>query len=300
MARRYKKRSRDYPDNEFDEVFTVSGQEIFYIDDQEIEVEDAVHAIKDGQEYIIFNDQLYPVDRTDNRTVINNNYNRNTRQNTGSSIKIAVICLILGIIVGGGVYFILLPMLQHTDYTENYHWIYGGHSYSYTIQIPKSLYDDYRQRPHDNISYTKYALTQKDKKILDQILSDFREHSDSKTEAAHNVVAFVQSLPYFKDDVSTGHDDYARYPIETLVDRGGDCEDTAILTAALLKEMGYDVIIVDLPGHVAVGITCSGCKGFSYPYEGKMYYYLETTGNNWKVGQIPPQYKTVRARLLPM
>lgn len=65
MARRYKKRSRYNPDNEFDEVFTISGRETFSIDDQEIEVEDAVHAIKDGQEYVIIDDQLFPVDRPD-------------------------------------------------------------------------------------------------------------------------------------------------------------------------------------------------------------------------------------------
>lgn len=63
MARRYKKRSRYDPDNEFDEVFTVSGRETFYIDDQEIEVEDAVHAIKDGQEYVVIDDQLFPIDQ---------------------------------------------------------------------------------------------------------------------------------------------------------------------------------------------------------------------------------------------
>ncbi len=184
-------------------------------------------------------------------------------------------------------------------YTRSYHWTYGRHSPTYTIQIPKPLYEYYQQQPHDRI-YAKYAISERDRKVLDRVILDFKENTDSKTEAAYNVVAFVQSLPYFKDDISTGYDEYPRYPIETLVDNGGDCEDTAILTAALLKEMNYDVILISPPGHMAVGITCSNCKGTSYTYNDKKYYYLETTGNNWKVGQMPAKYQNSKAKVYPI
>jgi hypothetical protein len=181
-------------------------------------------------------------------------------------------------------------------YTRNYHWTYDRQSFTYTISIPKPLYVYYRNQPHDR-NYAKYALSRNDRKVLDRIITSFEEKADSKTEAAYNVVAFVQSLPYFKDDVSTGYDDYARYPIETLIDNGGDCEDTAILTAALLKEMNYNVVLINPPGHMAVGITCSDCSGTSYTHDGKKYYYLETTGRNWKVGQIPDEYKNTKATI---
>jgi hypothetical protein len=184
-------------------------------------------------------------------------------------------------------------------YTRSYHWTYGTHSPTYTIQIPKPLYEYYRQQSHDR-NYAKYAITAQDRKVLDRIITSFRENTDSKIEAAYNIVAFVQSLPYFKDDVSTGYDNYPRYPIETLVDNGGDCEDTAILTAALLKEMNYDVVLISPPGHMAVGITCSACTGTSYTYNNKKYYYLETTGNNWKVGQMPEKYKNTKAKVYPI
>jgi hypothetical protein len=196
------------------------------------------------------------------------------------------------------------PAVQTTttaiEYLErSYQWTYGGRSMKYTINIPKPLYDYYRSQVHDN-KYSKYALSRNDRKVLDRIITSFEEHADSKTEAAYNVVAFVQSLPYFKDDISTGYDNYARYPIETLVDKGGDCEDTAILTAALLKEMNYDVVLINPPGHMAIGITCSGCSGTSYTFEGKKYYYLETTARNWKVGQMPDEYKNLKATVYPI
>ena len=67
MARRKARRTyepEDNADNEFDDSFVVSGEETFYIDDKEIIVEDAIHAIKDGQEYVIIDNQLYPVDQS--------------------------------------------------------------------------------------------------------------------------------------------------------------------------------------------------------------------------------------------
>lgn len=195
-----------------------------------------------------------------------------------------------------------LPSVTATPieyYTRTYHWTYGGHSPTYTIKIPKPLYEYYQQQPHDR-NIAKYALSSTDRKVLEAVISDFKENTDSKTEAAHQVVAFVQSLPYFKDKASTGYDEYPRYPIETLVDNGGDCEDTAILTAALLKEMNYDVVLISPPGHMAVGITCPACKGTYYTYNNKKYYYLETTGNNWKVGQLPPDYKNLKVKIYPI
>jgi len=40
-------------------------------------------------------------------------------------------------------------------------------------------------------------------------------------------ISFVKSLPYSYDIDTTGLEGYKRYPIETLADSTGDCEDTA-------------------------------------------------------------------------
>lgn len=184
-------------------------------------------------------------------------------------------------------------------YTRNYQWSYGGSRQTYTLRIPTSLYAYYKEQPHDR-NYAKYAISEIDRKSLDRITGTFKNSSVSETKAAYNIIAFVQSLPYSKDYVTTGYDEYPRYPIETLVDGTGDCEDTAILTAALLKEMKYDVVLISPPGHMAVGITCSDCSGTSFSYNNKKYYYLETTGKNWKVGQIPEEYQNTKAKIYPI
>lgn len=184
-------------------------------------------------------------------------------------------------------------------YTRNYQWTFDNYRYTYSMKIPTSLYAYYKEQSHDR-NYAKYAISEQDRKALDRITTTFQNKADSKTEAAYNLIAFVQSLPYSKDYISTGYDEYPRYPIETLVDGKGDCEDTAILTAALLKEMNYDVVLISPPKHMAVGITCSGCSGTSYTYNNKKYYYLETVGNNWKVGQLPEEYQNTKAKIYPI
>lgn len=106
------------------------------------------------------------------------------------------------------------------------------------------------------------------------------------------------TFPYTPDNVTTGYDDWPKYPIETLIE-GGDCEDTSILMAALLDQMGYDVIILKCPGHVAVGVWCEGCYGTYFRFRGRRYFYLETTAPGWGVGQIPREYKNVKCYLEP-
>jgi len=82
----------------------------------------------------------------------------------------------------------------------------------------------------------------------------------TESEKVNLLISFVQSLPYTFDNVSTPFDEYPRFPIETLVFGGGDCEDTSILTSALLYEMGYDVILINPPGHMAVGINIEAAR----------------------------------------
>ncbi|MBI5253524.1 MAG: hypothetical protein HY930_03890 [Euryarchaeota archaeon] len=107
----------------------------------------------------------------------------------------------------------------------------------------------------------------------------------------------MQSLPYTPDNVTTKFDEYPRYPIETLADNGGDCEDASILTAALLSNMGYKVILISPPEHMAVGIHIEGAYGSYYEIEGRKYFYLETTGKGWKIGEIPEEYRGAEVKI---
>ena len=44
--------------------------------------------------------------------------------------------------------------------------------------------------------------------------------------------------------------DTVQYPRETLAKRAGDCDDTSVLVAALLENVGVPTQFVDVPGHL--------------------------------------------------
>ena len=54
----------------------------------------------------------------------------------------------------------------------------------------------------------------------------------------------------------------------------GDCEDDVILTAAVLKRLGFDVALLYYPGHCALGVVgARGLPGTYVVHEGKEYFY---------------------------
>ena len=202
------------------------------------------------------------------------------------------------------------PVVTPTDTSDGiyrvYTWNYKGTDWRWNVGFPTAGYDYYKSKSHSRENnYAEYALSSYDRTILQQIVQKFKDGGNQKgytqNDNVLNIVSFVQSLPYTSDRVTTGYDEYPRYPLETLIDDGGDCEDTAILTVALLHEMGYGVVLIHLPGHMAVGIKGSdNLRGTSYEFQGEKYYYLETTGKGWGIGDIPDQYKNLEAEIVPL
>ncbi|HNX16955.1 MAG TPA: PEGA domain-containing protein [Methanoregula sp.] len=204
---------------------------------------------------------------------------------------------------------------ESTYIERRYAWVSESHQASVTVRIPQKLYDFYRTQPHphgEGTNISAYTLSDEDRVYLNDLIGKLKDASGSRNRAArgdyHNVVAFVQSIAYVSDiDPATGQKtEYWKYPIETLADGKGDCEDTAILTAALLKAMDYDVAVVLLPranpGHAAVAVACENCNGYYYPLDGKKYYFLETTGTGFSLGSMdfedgPDKYANTPAQV---
>ncbi|MCX7599157.1 MAG: hypothetical protein N2512_09870 [Armatimonadetes bacterium] len=106
------------------------------------------------------------------------------------------------------------------------------------------------------------------------------------------VLSFAQSaIEYATDAETTGAAEYPKYPVETVEDEIGDCEDKAILAAAAMRYMGYDATLLDLPGHVAVGLAFEpvGTPGaLAIEHGGRVYYYCEATAQGAWIGEGPP------------
>lgn len=192
--------------------------------------------------------------------------------------------------------------------TQHYEWVYGGETWQWELAIPLSLYVEYLERPRlpSAASCVDMAKDPQDDRYIDEMIQQINsaaiKEGFTEFEKVNFVIAFIQSLPYTVDVETTPYNEYPRYPVETLFDRGGDCEDTSILVAALLDRMGYDIALLHLEDakHMAVGVSIAGTHGSYYEYGGKRYFYLETTGEGWQMGQIPPTITDTTAYVYPV
>jgi hypothetical protein len=187
---------------------------------------------------------------------------------------------------------------------RDFAWIYGGETYAISLYVPEQLYQYYGEKMRiPTEDYSVYVTHPHDDDYISTIIGRFDEialeEGYDEEQEVNLVIAFVQSLPYAPDDVSTSFDEYPRYPIETLVDGGGDCEDTSILASALLDSMGYGVVLVSLPNHVGVGVAADA-YGTYWLHEGTKYFYIETTGEGWELGELPGQYQGEPTQVYPI
>jgi len=180
---------------------------------------------------------------------------------------------------------------------QTFSWKYGGTTWTFTTSIAEDWYDYYKAMPR--LSPTDVAYITSDnsfiKEIADKVSSKAKENNYCDVCFA---AAFIQSLPYI-DDVYTGYDEYPKYPIETLFEKNGDCEDTSYLTAAIISAMNIDIELVLLPGHMAIAAWADcDTSGTYYKVGDKCYYYIETTGDGFSLGEIPDDYKYNQATLI--
>jgi hypothetical protein len=180
---------------------------------------------------------------------------------------------------------------------RSYSWSYDRHNWSWSLAIPEDLYIYFSSMERAPVAdYSLYATHPLDDAFLEELASRLNEESRKSNfddvERLQFAAAFVQDLAYLPEA-----EEYPRYPVETLVDKGGDCEDTAILMASLLQSMRYDVVLVNLsspspdePGHMAVGVSLQGFSGGTRVVsDGGEYYYLETTSTS-DLGFMPEDY----------
>ena len=192
------------------------------------------------------------------------------------------------------------------EYIEkNYKWDYGGYTWTYQTYIPRQQYLYYKNLNRKPSNYQEYLSNTYNRQLTSNfanlIVEKGMEKGLSKDQCVLMAVSFVQSIPYKTDRESVGMDEYYKYPIETLVDGCGDCEDSAILTATIVRDMGYGVVLLRFYDHVAVGIKGGDTiYGTYWTYNGERYFYLETTYPGWEIGQVPDKYKDETATIIPV
>lgn len=99
---------------------------------------------------------------------------------------------------------------------------------------------------------------------------------------AELLAVFAQSITYETDPVELE----PKFPVETLVDAAGDCDDKTLLLAGLLAREGYDVAVFlfEPEKHVALGIRSNDIG-----YLDTGYAYTETTAEGF-IGMVPDSF----------
>lgn len=183
---------------------------------------------------------------------------------------------------------------------KRYVWNFKGKSYTALMIIDIEKYNTYDGKERYDIP----RLVEEGRTAIGNLTREFenvikRQRGWSKQDRIDFVLSFVQSLPYTLDDVTTGFDEFRRYAIETLVEGGGDCEDTTILVAAILRGMGEKTALIFTPGHIAIGVS-GNFSGTSVTHNGTKYYYCETTGTGWTVGTLPTSSGITVTNIIPL
>lgn len=183
---------------------------------------------------------------------------------------------------------------------KRYVWNFKGKSYTILMTIDIEKYNSYDGKERYDIPRMVEEGRTTIGNLAREFQNVFKRHREwSKQDRVDFVLSFVQSLPYTHDDVTTGYDEFRRYAIETLIEGGGDCEDTTILVAAILRGLGEKTALIFTPGHIALGVS-GDFTGASVIHGSTTYYYCETTGTGWGVGVLPPSFGTQVEAVVPL
>ena len=183
---------------------------------------------------------------------------------------------------------------------KRYVWNFKGKSYTILMTIDIERYNSYDGKERYDIPRMVEEGRTTIGNLTREFQNIFKRHREwSKQDRVDFVLSFVQSLPYTLDDVTTGYDEFRRYAIETLIEGGGDCEDTTILVGAILRGLGEKTALIFTPGHIALGVS-GNFTGASVTHDGTKYYYCETTGTGWTVGDLPSSSGTTVTNIIPL
>lgn len=183
--------------------------------------------------------------------------------------------------------------------TRIYRWEFNKIQWEWELEVPELLYDYFKKMPRkDTKDYSIYITNPFDNIYIDKMVSEIgrvaKLYGLSERDKVEFAAAFVQSVPYSLDSETTAYSDYPRYPIETLWEMTGDCEDKSILLASLLGNMGVRTALIHFPktdltaGHYGIGISgIQGAYGTRWEHNGVRYYYLETIMSGMRIGAIP-------------
>jgi len=189
------------------------------------------------------------------------------------------------------------PLHEYLPRTYSYDWRYGKEwliftkKFEFDISVSEDVVASYEKMPKDKLISRDDTQLKEVAQIM-ETLADAENYNDA--DKLMMVISFSRSFnyDYTKADFDKSLPDWANFPMETIVKKQGLCADSAVMTTALLREMGYGAQYLSGPCndyssyHAIVGvpyingITLDGSERY-VTYNGKKYYYVDATSNDY-------------------
>ena len=177
---------------------------------------------------------------------------------------------------------------------KSFSWEYNDRYYSVDFILNEGTYNHFKYKYkyccYDDEDYLRYVDTET--AYIDEVAQILNTEAidngfTSDFAKADFILSFVGSIPYALDPDDDF--DHPKFPIETLWENEGDCEDSSALYASIMESLGYRTVLVLLEAkaysfdswgyHAMVGIYIPGHSGDYFTLEGdwRNYYQAETT-----------------------
>ena len=176
---------------------------------------------------------------------------------------------------------------------RTFEWTYDHNDYVITLDIS---YSDFLRYANDTVAVRHQVDNKHDSiyfTVNDPYIAQIAEELETFSQGHSSLwkaglaLAFVQQCIEYDQTEVDDDVEYWRYPLETLFESKGDCEDTSFLFATIAMKMGYDCCTIIFNDHMTAGVVVEGCDGYYYETKNKHYYYCETTSDSWDIGDQP-------------
>ncbi len=175
-------------------------------------------------------------------------------------------------------------------YFPTFYWKWNNINWSWEVPIPKYLYQYFNSKPRpqcfplpSSCDYGEFVLNPDDDSLMNSLADELASGIGDYFDKLENALYFTQAgirydswesppewfecpncpAPITKimgcdemcyTDPDTGQEqcgcEWPRYPVETLASGYGDCEDTSILFASVVRTLGYGARLAEIPGHM--------------------------------------------------
>lgn len=200
------------------------------------------------------------------------------------------------------------PIGMHLAYSPRLGMALSDRTYQFALSehtveicVSRPLIDFYAQYPQTELSvYANAAMEESLSTTLERELSPLVK-GHGTVEALNALLKFLQEGFTYQTDRSQFGREKNFFCEENFHYPANDCEDRAILFAHMVKILlGYDVVLLEYPDHVATAVALSGEKvrGYHLDIQGKRYMVCDPTCMGAATGDLGRRYRNKKANVI--